>query len=122
MSYMLSVRTHDIDTGREEVLHERPCRKRCRFAKWFTYKNYEIQLRLDFEDIQNGEPMLDADIRDKTTGKFQKGKGHHTEMKCDAEAGRKIYSFEFDDLRLRLYIIRTMAISFSGSADLEKQT
>jgi hypothetical protein len=124
MSYLVSVRIVNLDTKEEEVLYERQY-KRCWFAKQLSYKNYEIQLRWDFKDIQNGEPVLDADIKDKTTGKSLEIRRcppwHHTEMKYDTQADRKIYDFEFDNLRLRLYIIRTMIKPFSSDAFLEEQ-
>ena len=122
---MVSVRTVNLDTNEEEFLHEYPFKKRCRFAKEFSHGNFEIYLRLDFEDIRNGEPMLDAQIKDKTTGKFLETRRgppwHHTEMKYEDQAGRKVYRFEFGDLRRVLYIIRTMEISFSADACLKEE-
>ena len=114
----------NLDTNEEEVLSERKY-KRCRFKEWFRYKNYEIQLRWDFKHIANDEPMLKADIKDKTTGKLlEKGKRiwHHTEMKYDTQPKRKIYTFDFESLRLRLYIIRTMGKVISVDAILRRES
>ena len=119
---MVSVRTVNLDTNEEEILHEYPFKKRCRFAKEFSHGNFEIWLRLDFEDIRNGEPTLDAQIKDKITGKFIRYREwHYTEMTYDAQAGRKVYKFEFEGLRRVLYIIRTMRTSFTGNADLRTE-
>jgi len=124
VSYPISVRMVNLDTNEEEVLSEKKYKKRCRFKEWFRYKNYEIQLRWDSEDIANGEPKLDADIKDKTTGKLLKGKRiwHQTEMKYDTQAKRKTYTFDFEGLRLRLYIIRTMRKDFSVDAILRRES
>jgi hypothetical protein len=120
----VSVRIVNLGTNKEEVLCERED-SGYRFAKWFTYKNYEIQLRFNLQEILNGEPMLKADIKDKTTGELiktsKKSEWHHTPMKHDAQANRKIYDFKFHDLSLRLYIIRKMATSFSGSMTIAEQ-
>jgi hypothetical protein len=81
--YIISVKMIEINSGDEEILYKRQG-SRCHFKKWFSYNNYEIQLRLDWKDIINKEPMLDADIRDKTTGKLlRNGKWHHTKMEYD---------------------------------------
>lgn len=120
MSDFVSVRIVNLDTNEEKVLYEREDSE-CRFLEPFSYKNYEIQLRFHLEEIINGEPTLDADIKDKTTGKcLSKREGardgwHHT------QANEKIYDFRFDDLRLRLSIIRTMRVSFSGSLTVKEQ-
>jgi len=123
-SYLVSLRKVNLDTNEEEVLYEREGSE-CRFAKEFSYENYEIRLRLDFKDIRNGEPVLDADIKDKTTGKFLETRRHppwhHTEMEYEDQAGRKVYKFEFGDLRRLLYLIRNMAISFSGNLTIAEQ-
>ena len=60
-SYLISARMIDCNAGNEEILYEREGSS-CHFKKWFTYENYEIQLRLDWDDMRNGEPRLDADI------------------------------------------------------------
>jgi hypothetical protein len=93
MSNMVSVRIVNLDTNEEEVLYEREGSE-CRFAKEFSYENHIIYLRLDFGDIRNGEPMLDAQIKEKTTGKFLETRRHppwhHTENKYEDQAGRKV--------------------------------
>jgi hypothetical protein len=121
VSYLISVRMVNLDTCEEEVLYERK-HSRCHFKKWFSHKNYKIQLRLDWEDISNGEPKLDADINDKITGRLiRKGRWHHTEIEYDAQAKRKTYAFDFEGLRHRLHIIRTMGKAFTSDAILRRE-
>jgi len=101
------------DTKEEEVLYERRG-SRCRFKRWFPYKNYEIQLRLDYNGKPNEAPILDADIRDTTTGKLVKRDlWHHTEVKHDAASNTDSYIFKFDSLVLRFCIITTAALDQS---------
>lgn len=121
VSYRISVTLVDLDTGEEEVLYEIERKRRCSFKKPFSYKDYSIQLRLDWKDIANGDPMLDANIYDRNTNEeIRRGPWHHTECKFDAHAGRKIYAFTFENIRLRLYIIRTMATSYQLDVVLKK--
>jgi len=121
VSYLISVRMVNLDTGEEAVLHKGE-HSRCHFKEWFSHKNYEIQLRLDWKDISNGEPKLDADIYDKTTGRLiRKGPWHHTKIEYDAQAKRKTYTFDFEDLKQRLYIIRTMGKTFTSDAILRRE-
>ena len=62
---IISVTMINMDDGTETQLFERKGSK-CHFHKEFAYQNYIINLRLDWNDIVNGEPMLDADIWVKT--------------------------------------------------------
>ena len=111
----------NLDTCEEAILYTRE-HNRCHFREWFSYKNYEIQLRLDWKDISNGEPKLDADIKDKNTDRLiRKGRWHHTKIEYDAQAKRKTYTFDFEDLKLRLYIIRTMGKTFTSDAILRRE-
>ncbi len=110
----------DLNKGKELKLFERTgCR--CHFHKEFTFKNYFIQLRLDWSDIRNNEPTLDADIwimKDYEKKFLKKGEWHHTERKIDPEMGRNIYKFRFKDLELRLVSRKTVAKTFSADAIL----
>ncbi len=121
MSYMISVRLFDYDENEEEVLHEKEG-SRCRFKKKFVHKNYEIQLRLDWNNIPNKDPTLDADIKDRNTGiRLKEGRWHHTDPKFDPQLGTKIYHFQFEDLELRLSAIKTMGIDYGVSVVLKKE-
>jgi hypothetical protein len=112
LSYIISVTMVNIDTKEEEVLFTMKG-SRCRFKKSFHYKNYEIQLRLDHNGKPDESPMLDADIRNTTTGELiKKGPWHHTEPKHDTASNINIYAFKFDGLELRLSLITTWAIGY----------
>lgn len=58
---IVSVTLIDILTREESKLFERP-KSKCYFKKPFKFKDYYIQLRLDWSDVQEGEPVLDVDI------------------------------------------------------------
>jgi hypothetical protein len=121
MSYLVHVTLVDLDSGEEEVLFEIEG-SRCHFKKWFTHGQFNVQLRLDWDDIANSEPRLDADIWTTDNGKknfLKKGEWHHTPIEFDKE-GRKIYPFKFQDLYIRLGILKTMATGFGIDVILKK--
>jgi len=105
----------NVDTKEEETLYKRKGNDRCQFKEWFTYKNYQIQLRLDYNGNLNEAPILDADVKDMTTGKIIKKSPpwHNTEAKYDATSKINIYAFKFDGLELQLSIITTWAMGAS---------
>jgi hypothetical protein len=110
MNYIISVTMVNVDTKEEVVLVTKRGKDRCYFNEWFSYKNYEIQLRFDYNGKPDDPPMLDADIRNTTTSELvKKGPWHHTEAKHDAVSNTNIYTFKFDGLELRLSIITTAA-------------
>jgi len=101
---IISVEMINIDDGKESTLFERP-RSRCHFDEMFRFQNYFIQLRLDWTDVKNGEPMLDADIWTEINGKknfLKKGSWHHTKKKLNEKTGKNVYTFKFRNLILRL--------------------
>jgi hypothetical protein len=115
MKYILSVKMVNLGTKEEEELYKREGNDRCQFKEWFTYKNYKIQLRLDYNGKPNETPMLDADIDNLTTGEHLCPKGeqwHRTEQKHDATSDTNVYDFKFEGLELRLSLITTWAIGF----------
>jgi hypothetical protein len=110
MSYVVTVKMVNLDTGQEEELYSRP-HSECQFRKWFPYKNYEIQLRLDYNGKPHEAPVLDADIKDTNTGKLiKKGPWHNTEAKHDTTSNTYIYPWKFDGLELRIFLKTTWAI------------
>jgi len=122
MSYLIDVTLIDVTTGEEEKLFVRK-ERRCHFKKPIYYKNYEINLRLDWEDcgyVSKKEPILDADIKDINTGKMlSKGAPwHHTRKEYDQKAGMETYNFRFQDLEIQLALKRTMGIKFTADAVL----
>lgn len=121
MSYLISVRMVNLHTNTEEVLEQREG-SRCHFMKWFSHNNFDIQLRLDWEDCSNGEPILDADIIDKKTGQLvRKVRCHHTKYEYNPQAGRRIYDFDFQGLKLRLYRIETREIESTVDMILRRE-
>jgi len=108
---IISIAMINMDDGTETLLFERKGSK-CHFHEEFVYQNYIINLRLDWKDIANGEPMLDADIWVKTKDKknrLRNGPWHHNEKKPDPFTGGNIYTFEFKNLKLRLGTKTTVA-------------
>jgi len=108
----------DENTGREELLFEREDSK-CHFHKEFEFNEHIISLRLDWDDVENGEPRLDADIWKKPKNKknrLRKGEWHHTPKQYDAETGKMIYKFEFNDLKLLLSTKKTVGVTITSGA------
>lgn len=123
MKYFISVKMVNVDTKEEEILYKREGTDRCRFKEWFTYKNYRIQLRLDYNGNLNEAPTLDADIDDVTTGEhLPKGTWHHTEAKHDTVSKTDVYTWKFEGLELRLSIVTTWALSYGADAIIGKSS
>jgi len=87
------------DTGEVRVLTTRT-KSACHFFDRFTVGENEIQLRLDWSDLDcNGQPMLDADFIDREAGKHRTLRGkrrdaHHTPS---APGQGRCYIWEFED-------------------------
>lgn len=99
---IVSVSIINMDDGTETQLFE-ISGSHCHFRKEFEYKNYIIQLRIDWKDIVNGDPVLDADIWRKPKNeknRLKNGPWHHSEKKFDSGTGRNVYAFEFEGLKL----------------------
>lgn len=94
----------NMDDGTETKLDEIRGSK-CHFHRTFDYQDYIIQLRLDWDDVVTGDPMLDADIWRKPKSKrtrLRNGPWHHSKKEYDAASMRNIYTFRFNSLKLRL--------------------
>jgi predicted DNA-binding protein len=112
---IISVELINVDNGEVSTLFERRG-SRCHFNEVFHFQGYFIQLRLDWDDVKTGEPLLDADIWTETNGKkifLRKGSWHHTEKKLDEETGKKVYTFRFENLVLHLATKKTIAKTFT---------
>lgn len=123
MSYIVSVKIIDVDTGKETVLAKqlkgnKKDTSRCLFTDWLPYKEVEYQLRLDNNNKPTTQPTLDTDIRDAKTKKLlPKGEWHNKKMEFNPDLKMNIYDFKgFDNLVLRLYTVTTSAINLSSSA------
>ena len=115
---VLSMTLVDVSTGKEKLLFEREG-SRCHFNEDIHFESYIITLRVDWGDIRNTDPVLDADIYQIVSGKKERklrnGDWHHTPKKLDPNSNRKIYDFSFGNLRLRL----GAKMSFSSSVSLD---
>jgi hypothetical protein len=86
------------DTGETYALKTRPGSS-CHFFERFTVGDDDIQLRLDWSDLDhNGRPTLDADFIDKKTGKHRSLTGkrqcaHHT---ASSPGKSRCYEWVFD--------------------------
>src|SRR5207237_3928217 len=88
---IISMSMIDADSGEEKLLFEREGRK-CLFLPSFPFEKYMIQLRMDWDDMENGDPTLDADIwTEDPLGKkdfLTKGPWHHTTKQADSATGK----------------------------------
>jgi hypothetical protein len=119
---ILSMKLVNVDTGEEVLLFEREG-SRCHFRKEIYFDNYIIHLRIDWDDIYNGNPVLDADIYKEEKGKRKKmrnGVWHHTRKDHDSATDSLIYLFEFENLRLPLSAQTSVATGTSLDAILVK--
>ena len=94
------------DTSATCVLKARPG-SACHFFERFTVGDDDIQLRLDWSDLDNnGQPRLDADFIDKKTGKHRSLKGkrqsaHHTDSSSGTD---RCYEWVFDRISRRVSV------------------
>lgn len=84
---------------------------------------YKIHLRLHWEELDNqGNPTLDADFYDLTTGKKDKSKkkdkAHHT--KATIIDGKRIYEWKFNgELKIiQITLTYSLPITITGKADI----
>ncbi len=110
------------DDGKESTLFVRKGRRQ-HFMGVFPFQDYLIQMRLDWDDVRSGDPMLDAQIWTEINGrkKFLRTRGqpwHHTEKKLDEKTGKKLYTFKFRNLTMHLIAKMTMAKTFTADAIL----
>jgi hypothetical protein len=117
--YILSMILVNIDTSEEQLLFEKKGSK-CHFANEIRTEDYIIYLRVDWSDIKNTDPVLDADIYRNILGKRgnnpikTKSSWHHTEKTYDLASDSMIYNFNFENLQLRLRSKISVAMSWHG--------
>ena len=118
----VAVRTVLIErkAGREHVLFERPGRC-CHFAEDIVHGQYIISLRVDWRDLWESEPTLDADIYvrgpDGRKGRrVRNQKWHHTRLDNLGPGDVRAYSFKFKDLDLELVARKSLAVTAGLSA------
>ena len=111
---ILSMTLIDLSSGKETHLFERS-ESRCHFLEDINYQQYIITLRIDWGDIRDTDPVLDADIFQNNNGKkgkrLKNGKWHHTLKQFDEQSNKKIYEFSFRDLKLRLSAQMTFSLA-----------
>ena len=123
---VLSMTLFDLRTGKETTLFEHEG-SRCHFYKDICFENYIITLRIHWDDIKNGDPVLDADIYPNISGKkgkkkLRNGPWHHTLKEFDEIENRKIYDFSFKQLNIRLTAKMTFSLSVGMDAILVRKT
>jgi len=121
--YILAMKLINIDTREEIPLFERE-ESICHFANEIITDDYIIVLRIDWSDIRNSDPVLDADIYKNVSGlkgdRIRTGPWHHTEKKNDPASNKTIYLFKFDNLQLRFMSKISIAVGGFLDAILEK--
>lgn len=106
----------DLRTGAVQQLTTRPD-SACHFFDRFSAGPYEVQLRLDWSDIDpNGHPRMDADLINPDTGKHVHSKRaksvHHTDS---VGPGDRRYEWQFEDARLHLRVAVDWMLSGSAT-------
>lgn len=120
---VLSMVLIDLHTGKETTLFEREGSK-CHFYEDIYFEDYIIILRIDWSDIGNADPVLDADIYQNIAGrkgkKLRNGPWHHTLKEFDETENKKIYAFSFNQLTIKLSAKMTCTKTFTADAILVK--
>lgn len=123
--HVLSMKLVDTNTGKERTLFEREGRY-CHFVDDIEHEDLIIRLRIDWKDIRNSDPVLDAQIYRRILNQKPKeipkrSEWHHTIKKCDQGSNMKIYEFEFHEVNLKLRAEARFSISTSIDAILTKE-
>ena len=102
----------------EHVLFERPGRF-CSFAHDIEHDGHIVSLRIDWRDVIDGEPTLDAQIFEYRDGRrireLPKRSWHHTRVTAPGTDTR-CYQFTFRGLELELVAKKSFAVSTSLDA------
>ncbi len=115
---IISIKLVNLNDNSERLLYERKASK-CHFAKEFNFGDYKVQLRLDWSDIRDGYPTLDADIWSISSGKqLKNGPWHHTQKTIDPNTNTRIYGFRFKNLKLRLISKTTVGKKLTSSVTI----
>ena len=91
---------------KEELVLNKSKKTKCHYSEEFEYGEYILHLRIDWEDVRNGHPTLDADIWKKPKShdtRLENDKWHHNEITIDSY-GNKSYHFNFEGLKLELKV------------------
>jgi len=120
---VLAVEMYDLASSRAIAMVARE-RGRCSFAKEFPHGPFLITLRLDWGQMEDGEPTLDMDVKyRRPDGIFKvvppkKNPHHHTRLSAPLPGNLepRLYDVEYKGLRLRLVARKTFATVVSLSA------
>jgi hypothetical protein len=114
---VLAVELFDLNTNSKVATYHREG-SRCTFTNEIPHGQFRLVFRLDWGDLDNGEPMLDMDVwRELEDGSLRrvppkKNLSHHTGLSPLAEGtGTRLYDIEYEGLSLRLVAKKTFAIS-----------
>jgi hypothetical protein len=115
----------NLSSGREEILFEREGSLN-HFAHETVHGKYIIRLRIDWNDLWEGEPTLDADIFQNEAGKAPRKcrnqDWHHTRLTPTTSGDIRAYQFQFKDLKLDLIARKSLAVSASLDAYIVDET
>lgn len=114
---VLAVELFDLLSNKRLRTYQRQG-SRCTFTDEIGHGPYRITLRLDWGDLNDGEPILDMDVvhvqEDGTIRKLRPkhNPSHHTRLSTlKPDAGLRAYDTEFEGLCLRLVARKTFATS-----------
>jgi alpha-L-fucosidase 2 len=112
---IVSLKLIDINTHKEYAAEMKLDNRtvepsRCHFFEPIETQTHTIRLRLDWSYISDGEPVLDADIFDKNTGKKipTEESWHHTMKTLDPKSNEMLYQFEFNDYKANLTTVKNI--------------
>jgi len=112
-----------LDAGEEEVLLQKTLRdgspSQCLFFDEFDVDGFAVQLRLDWNDLdQNGDPTLDADIyKNGQKVLLDRARWHHTPKILDGSEW--VYSWSFRSKQLRFKVQVTSQRNQPGVSRIE---
>lgn len=87
----------NLRTGEVSELKLRPG-SRCHFFERFRVGSYNVQLRLDWHDLdKHGHPILDADFMSSDTGEQEHSMNRHPAHHTDSiGSGARTYEWRFE--------------------------
>ena len=120
---VLAVELFDLIADKRVVTFHRPG-SRCTFTKEISHGSFRITLRLDWGDLNDGEPTLDMDVeRIQEAGALRKirpksNPSHRTRLSdlVPGSINPRFYDIKYEGLTLRLVARKTFAASVSLSA------
>lgn len=117
---IISAKAVDLNTSDQYILSVRNT-NRCHFFDRFPAGPYEVQLRLDWAELDaNGDPKLDADVylpgKTKPVSGSTRFPAHHTPKKKDSSRNLYTYRFKFENVDLLLQIQFTRRQQITGRA------